>query len=146
MTENHKTNVALDPSKDYFLQGLVSIVDQNNFTSIGVILHVGGLIISGKLVSEQSYFKGISIEMVSENLHEHLRDDFREAFQKLAHAAHELDNSEASSGPNKSLPEFIHLKDAKMYPDSKEPIPDNKGILWRGRISAVDGFSIGLLF
>ena len=146
MTENHKSNVALDPNKDYFLQGLVSIVDQNNSTSIGVILHVGGLIISGKLVSEQSYFKGISMEMVAENLHEHLRDDFREAFQKIARAAHELDNSEAIAGPNKSLPEFIHLKDAKMYPDSKEPIPDNKGILWRGRISAVDGFSIGLLF
>ena len=41
----------------------------------------------------------------------------------------------------KQLPGFIHLRNAKFFHNSGQPMPVNKGPWWRGRLSAVDGFS-----
>jgi len=41
------------------------------------------------------------------------------------------------------LPGFIHLQDARwLYSDGKV-ISGNTGVLWRGKLSAVDGFCFG---
>lgn len=41
--------------------------------------------------------------------------------------------------------EYIHLSDAKIFSPGQAPIPTNKAIYWRGRISEVDGFFLGML-
>jgi len=39
--------------------------------------------------------------------------------------------------------EYIHLRDAKIYAPGQNPLPAN-GLLWRGRLSSVGGFSYGV--
>ena len=41
-------------------------------------------------------------------------------------------------------PSFIHLRSAKIYAAGQRPLPTT-GMLWRGKISSVDGFTIGVL-
>jgi hypothetical protein len=40
-------------------------------------------------------------------------------------------------------PHLIHLKGAQIYLSGASPTPSEKGVLWRGRLEAVDGFSLG---
>jgi hypothetical protein len=40
--------------------------------------------------------------------------------------------------------EFIHLREARVYGAGANPLPGN-GMLWRGRLSDVAGWSFGLL-
>jgi uncharacterized membrane protein YeaQ/YmgE (transglycosylase-associated protein family) len=42
-----------------------------------------------------------------------------------------------------SKPHLIHLRDAQIYPSGASPGLSEKGVLWRGRLEAVDGFSLG---
>jgi hypothetical protein len=42
-----------------------------------------------------------------------------------------------------SKPHLIHLKGAKTYQSGAGPPPSEKGVLWRERLEAVDGFSLG---
>ncbi|MBP0716154.1 hypothetical protein J8I33_22850 [Burkholderia sp. AcTa6-5] len=42
-------------------------------------------------------------------------------------------------------PQYIHIKGARFFSNSGNPIPGNGGVWWRGRISEVDGFCLGEL-
>jgi hypothetical protein len=42
-------------------------------------------------------------------------------------------------------PYLIHLKDAQIYQSGASHPPSEKRVLWRGRLEAVDGFSLGKL-
>jgi hypothetical protein len=44
--------------------------------------------------------------------------------------------------PEGQPPSYIHLKDARIFAPGQNPIPSS-GLLWRGRISCVEGFSMG---
>lgn len=143
MTENQAENTTLKTDVDNFLQSLVSIVNQTN-TSIGVTLNVGGLIIIGELVSVKSYFEGVAREMISAHADYATKDAFQQSFKQIC-AQHEPPSAEAAN-ENKQLPVFIHLKNAKIFLASGLAIPTDKGIWWRGHLSAVDGFSLGQYF
>jgi len=40
--------------------------------------------------------------------------------------------------------QYLHLKDAKVYTSSSTPVLSG-GQLWRGKISSVDGFTLGTI-
>ena len=143
MTENQAENTTPKTDVDNFLQSLVSIVNQTN-TSIRITLNVGGLIIFGELISVKSYFEGVAREMISAHADYATKDAFQQSFKQIC-AQHEPLSSEAST-ENKQLPVFVHLKNAKTFLASELASPTDKGIWWRGRLSAVDGFSFGQYF
>jgi hypothetical protein len=46
--------------------------------------------------------------------------------------------------PPRPLPGFIHLRNARFLAGD-QMVPTNRPVLWRGRITAVDGFFLGSL-
>lgn len=122
--------------KDWFLQILVNIVNSGEL-SFGITLNVGGFLVTGQLVGGKAYFEGFGAEFAGS-----LGDSAAVAEVKAAFA----NRGEVYSAPyDANLLTYIHLKDARFYNTDGAPIPSNRGVWWRGRIAAVDGFSLGAL-
>jgi hypothetical protein len=128
---------------DWFLQSLVSIVNDES-ASIPITLSIGSLLISGDMIGGKTYFSEFARQF---------KDGFRgigsetaatieEAFKRLGDI---YDPVQKESQGNASIqkPHIIHLRDARIYHSGGNPSPSEKGVLWRGRLEAVDGFSLG---
>lgn len=142
MTENQEEKTKFNTDVDWFLQILVSTVNKTSI-DIGITLNVGGLIISGQLINIKIYFEGLAQEMALANADEPLKDAFQTMFRKIG-SEYKL-SSEESENENQPPPKFIHLKNAKMLLANGQKVPTNQGVWWRGRLSEVDGFSLGSL-
>lgn len=95
-----------------------------------ITLIVGGLLISGHVISVDRYLK--------------------EFFEGIGGTAKEDQADQQAKRPaagRKNKPRnFIHLRDAKFYIPGQKPIPtEGGGVLWRGRLSCVDGFFMGVV-
>jgi len=122
---------------DWLLQWLVRF-SNNTRLSIGITLSVGGSLVSGQLITHGAYF-------------EQLSKDFSEAFRKfegvdveeLQSAIQTFDSPPQDDDPQPAM-QYLHLKDAKVYTSSSTPVLSG-GQLWRGKISSVDGFTLGTI-
>jgi hypothetical protein len=143
MTQENKSITARDEgialiNPDLLLTLLVQMVDKKPPFDIGITLFVQGSIVTGLLIGEDVYFEGLSNDMP---------DSFTEDFQKLFTLIQSWDtNSPGNQEEQNQLRniEFIHLKNAKFFLGNSL-VPNNKGTYWRGRLSRVDGFSLGQL-
>jgi hypothetical protein len=106
---------------DRLLQVMIHAADMKDVEQ-GMILNVGGLIISGILVSIKKYGEGAPV----------LKDVMKKA------------GLEAKPAKVFKETEYIHLKDARIFIAGQAPLPV-EGMWWRGKISSVDGFSFGTL-
>ena len=104
---------------DRVLQILVSVVNKGG-QELGITLNVGGLIVSGILISNKKYW---------EDSQPGLRDMLKESGEKV--------------DPQDEL-YYIHLKDAMYFNAGEHPVPVG-GMWWRGKINSVDGFSLARL-
>ncbi|WP_213880903.1 gas vesicle accessory protein GvpU [Pseudomonas sp. dw_358] len=122
---------------DWLLQWFVQFVNKTP-VEVGITLSIGGGLVSGILISHHQYF-------------EELAADFSKPFEAFAGPEAEhvkelvLGFIAPPTPPGEKEPamQFLHLRDARLYSaGGGEAIP-TKGALWRGKISAVDGFSMG---
>ena len=119
------------PPADWLLQSLVGLLNGTDNAVFGMTLHISGLIISGNVISGKEYFKIFSDTMAASlNNDNNIKKYF--------------DASEIYDDKNPMPAGYIHMKDAKVFATSGNPVPQN-GVLWRGRIAQVDGFSMGIL-
>jgi hypothetical protein len=134
--------VSVTGSIDWFLQSTIeSIIGRG--VEIGVTLTVGGAIISGMLISGQTYFKELGDTLTAASreegdMHSILGEAWKEytaIYEKPEDAAEDWTPPPAG---------YIHLREARFFSPSQRAIPD-KGILWRGKLSSIDAFSIGNL-
>lgn len=130
----------LDPAMpDWYLQALVNIVNGKDI-EFPVTLFVGGLIVSGQLVSGHRYFE------------EGLCEQFSKFFGKDQVGSDEAIKNLTSPGDiyrqpkddNQPGPQYIHLRCARVFAPGQQPIP-SEGSWWRGRLASVDGFHFGSL-
>lgn len=132
----------LDPaayhSPDWLLQLYVDLLEKTG-VSFSVTLNVGGMLVSGELVSAEQYFDGITACM-TESAPEDSRASVNAYFGGIAGIFKESLGD--VTGP---LPSYIHLKEARVFHHSGAPIPSNERVWWRGRITRVDGFWLGAL-
>lgn len=129
-----KNEVNLE-APDYLLQDLVMLAN-NIQLSMGITLFAGGVVVSGLLIGGQEYFQIIKESINSETCNsESVKEGFTTVFDEYSKIY-----SEPPSEPQP--PTYIHLKEAKVFAHGQTPIPNN-GILWRGRISRIEGFSFG---
>jgi len=138
------TSWVIGPRKD--LNGDWSLVDLMGFAnlgvSIGVTLTVGGLVVSGQLMSAKAYLQETASMMASANMHgdNEILETFETAWKSFA------DMEEASIGDDDALgmnAEFIHLSNARLGgPSGWFP---NPGTLWRGRVDRVDSWILGTI-
>lgn len=122
---------------DWFLQNFVDSVNQfeNEFP---VTLQVSGMLVTGTLIASAIYFEEFSKSFAVGSENEE-RD--RAPILSVAKKTREM-----LAVPNAPLPQFIHLRGAKLYNAAGNAIPgSDEGVLWRGRLTEVHGFFWGKL-
>jgi hypothetical protein len=126
---------AVDEDKDGFLQFLVNRVNGTT-VEIAITLHVQGLLVSGTLVSGDIYFEHFGEQIAAAKADDkETAESHRAAFAKLA----EQYNGEGTQE------KYIHLKNARFHSPGANPVPTNSEVWWRGRISEVSAFFLGVL-
>ena len=138
---DEELRIAIDGrSTDWFLQKLVSLANTMGL-SFGVTLFVEGAMISGMLVSGKRYFEDFA-DAFSSNYpgDDETKEDVRAGF-----ASHTAIYAGDDSGDEPPPPQYIHLVDARCFAPGGQPIPTDRGVLWRGKINAVSGFNLGTL-
>ena len=129
------------PTEDYFLQELVNLA--NDGVELGVTLTVGGFLLSGTIVGGKRYFDDhLGGAGFTDGLDEESREFFLAFFRSFGKI---YDPPQDGTEGQRNPPVFIHLKDARFFHHAGKPIPVNRPIWWRGRISEVQGLSLGTL-
>jgi hypothetical protein len=144
MEESNKKDdrsIHSDVQADWVLETLVTManaVPSGSF--VGITLNVEGQVVSGKLISAIQYYRSYAdIWEGALGTGEHSKG-YIEPWRELA-LTMETEDSESEDAPP---PRYIHLADAK-YIYGTSIIPTSEGMLWRGLISKVSGFSLGVL-
>lgn len=124
---------------DWFLQSLVLMVNTYDF-EFGITLQVSGLLVSGNLVGGKKYFEGFA-EDFSSNFSNDLEaaKNIKDSFTQYGEIYEKKEDGEIPP------PQYIHLRDTRFFNTTGQPIPRNKGVWWRGRVSEVGGFMLGSL-
>jgi hypothetical protein len=124
---------------DDMLQWLVNLVNGTDL-NIGITLTVGPVIITGTLVSVSKYFEQLADDFASGFRHSSPEDvdDIRKSIIALTPIKPE-------PGEERPAPQFIHLENSCILSVDGRSIPTNPTALWRGKVSAVSGFTLGIL-
>lgn len=131
---------ATAPPADVFLQFLVNLVNNGGqLKSIGITLQMGGMLVSGEIVSGAEYF-----DRFAETFADSLADMDATARQSVRASLAELGDVFRLPQPAEPLPNYLHLANALFFTADGTPIA-GQPTLWRGRSSAVDGFILGRL-
>lgn len=104
--------------------------------SVGVTLTVGGSVVTGNLCSGKDYIEHIRDSIVGSS-----GDDleaFLEPYFKDRLAIYD-------EQPGVIRIAYVHLRDAKIFNGGQRSIPTNRGVFWRGRLDAIDGWCIGTI-
>ncbi|MEG4529840.1 hypothetical protein [Microcoleus sp. D2_18a_D3] len=155
--ENDNTSA----NSDILLMSLVQLAeDTEEFSGkLGVTLFVQGTIVTGLLISKESYLEALS-DVLNHNISrtvegkeafKHFLSRFDTVSKNLSNnqdEESELNNQDKVNQVNNQDEqtevtniEFIHLEDAKFLVGNSL-IPNDKGVYWRGILSRVDGFFI----
>jgi hypothetical protein len=145
MSENQQNTMVLpaqpDKDIDWFLRFLVQTVNGTE-TFYTITLNVGGLLVSGELIGGHKYFEGISDELKKAGLD----NEGAGLIKSLGdHYIKEREQEQESDSKIFKPPVYIHLRNARIFHPGGTLIPTNRSIWWRGRLNAIDGFSLGIL-
>jgi hypothetical protein len=127
---------------DWFLAELVRRANEGGL-KIGVTLCVGGAIVSGSLIGGRDYFEGIA-EHAAAATGDAATAERARAFFRSPAAMYPHGWGDAGEPPAEEEPlAYIHLADARFFMATGHPLPGTHGVLWRGRLAAVEGFVLG---
>ena len=128
------------PSGDWLLEMLVGAANRQPGLAFDLTLNVRGTVVTGTLIGAKEFFEEYGRAMALAGL-PRLEEDFRAVGEELQRALSDLPEG---AGPAVPPPHFVHLRDARML-TGPGLVPTNRGVLWRGHLSSVDGFSVGVL-
>jgi hypothetical protein len=145
MSEEIKQTEEIEPQplsevrdQDWFLALLVGLA--NSGTQFGITLQVGGFLVSGTLSGGAEYFDNFALDFARGFPSPEGAETMRTAFASGGDIYRNL-----KDGDEQPPTDYIHLKGARFFNTSGNPIPTEKGIWWRGRTSEVSGFVLGSL-
>jgi hypothetical protein len=119
---------------DELLVSMVHTVNTQN-AAISITVSCGGQLVSGRLAPARDYLVAFR-ETIVDAAQRHGEEIPDQALAKN-------DSPESAiSGRQSREPQYIHIKDATIWPTSGVSIACG---WWRGKLSAVDGFFIGEL-
>ncbi len=110
--------------EDWFLALLVESVNRGG-DSIGLTLAIGGMLVSGDVISPEAFFDGT-----------HVPEEIKKELTRGS-----------EDGEEARLPAYIHLKNARFYQGggSAPPIPGDHpmgaSVFFRAKLASVDGFA-----
>ena len=122
----------------WFLSDLVRLA--NDGLGLAVTLYIEGSVITGVLMSGMDYFAYFSEQYAAASRED---DDLPDMLRKAMDCYKEVYADTRRPGPDWP-PQYIHLK-AACYISSRGPMPVGHDLVWRGRLSAVSGYSLGLM-
>lgn len=127
---------------DPLLASFVQEADQRHREDgLSITLTVGGIIVSGKLGSRTAYNRDCARHFAQGD--EEDRAGPGEAF--LDQVLSDVKDDEATTA---LLPSYIHVKDVRFFDATGASVPRGPHwppVWWRGRIAAVDGWTLGEL-
>ena len=133
---------------DGFLRMLVRFCNETG-AGIAITVHAGGTIVSGTLISDTKYYqllaKRVRTALPSDESAEDFAGGVDQWARLIAGAGKEEPNGEKPADQKvKSTPgtSYLHLKDAAIGPSRAELSPQQR-VLWRGRLSSIDGWMLG---
>lgn len=142
----------MSKERDQHLQELVTLMGGELLdTPVGITLTTGGGVISGALVSQERYFElwreqlmSMAVSAVRREVGDEAADNTEETLNEMMA---EVFSFETVVSPEEDEgKKYIHLKDARaVTATGKVPSSGGEGMLWRGKISDVEGFSLGVL-
>ncbi|NKS62358.1 hypothetical protein GS966_19945 [Rhodococcus hoagii] len=138
-TELHRQRLA---RQDPTLTHLAHLSNVAEGFQVPIILSVGGVQVSGVMVGAKQYFSEL-IEHIRETGNGDGVDGFAKIFEAVTEDMTSTDSGSDDETPltPADFPGHLHLTDASVYGG---PTVLNLGF-WRGRITAVDGWTIGQL-
>ncbi|MED1600480.1 MULTISPECIES: gas vesicle accessory protein GvpU [Alkalihalophilus] len=117
-------------AQDSILEYFVHAANKHDF-SLNITLNVGGAMVTGTMISAKEYFSLLSEKFEGGNdISNHLSEQLKQA-------------GESAKGDEETPASFIHLNEAQVYCGDREPTPSEGEVLWRGKLSEVDGFFLG---
>jgi hypothetical protein len=123
---------------DWYLQRLVSLVEDPSMTkhkmSFAVTLLTNGALVSGQLIGAREYFELFDKEWVAA-LHLPEGKSLFGTFIDEIYPENER--------PDALERRYIHLKGARMFFGTQQVPSGDEGVLWRGRLAAIAGFTVG---
>jgi hypothetical protein len=118
--------------QDWFLEQFVERLNTDPAAPrIWVTLAVRGTIVTGQIISAREWL-------------EETAGGTGTADAVLSNAEEREPSRGAPPGAARRVPRHIHLREARYISDGIA-IPEHRGMPWRGRLDAVDGFSFGSL-
>jgi len=139
MTENKTDEQRISPvdtnPKDFLLTQFVSTSNSTSL-ELGLTLNIGGTLITGTLVSGETYCEGVaqSFSNTGGKVGEGLADAIRLFGKKVFGSESEDEDNDNDTGPD-----MIHLKNATVHQGQNKYHTQ----WWRGKLRSVDGFSFG---
>ncbi|MEU9703093.1 hypothetical protein [Streptomyces sp. NPDC047981] len=127
MTEAVDVPPTKDPVRDLYLTTLMHIMSLSEQNEVSITLMVGGTTVTGSLIGHDAWLKAWKEGIASSG---------GEDAQKVLGVLGALDE-EVPDDPDVPQPNFIHLRDARVFPGGTE-IRLN---LWRARVTDVQGWS-----
>lgn len=115
---------------DWFLQEVVDEANESEM-EVGITLTTASGLMSGTLISSQTYFR-LYAEAYAAAFDAEYREGILNKFLEKG----------KSLGSVRFSPQYIHLRDAFLHTGGNR-IPNTVGLLWRGKISNVSGFTLG---
>lgn len=120
---------------DNFLQTYVHMFNKTPDARLPVTLSVRGKLITGEMIAGRAYFDELNRTIFGEIEPEHPLLQLHKSFASIYDAA----------GDETPPPMYIHMRSARYVDGTTFSPSDGDGVLWRGKISSVDGFSFGSL-
>jgi hypothetical protein len=124
--------------RDWFLQNLVNMVNARDI-ELGITLNSGGFLVSGLLVSGKKFFSGLGSDLSVSFNDPEVRRGIEQSYAQIGEIY------SGPSGETTAPPNYLHLMQARFFHTGGQPVPGSEGVWWRGRISEVSGFFLGML-
>ena len=127
---------------DWLLRLLVNMVTTAEGLTIPITLHMGGLIVSGQLVSGKLYLEEFGGQFANEFLCPLPADQRAKLLARIRDTASRIYDQGKET---RRVPTYIHLRDATFMTVTGQTAQTNRSLWWRGRLSRVDGFWFGVI-
>jgi len=131
--------------RDWILRFMLELLNRSDGNQIPITLTVGGTLITGMMIGVKDYYCLLGSQMrnmMAGTVGETLETFYRSIGDKSQQQAKEEPQDEAQLFREKSGPNFVHLKNAQIA-TPQGLVPTDSTMLWRGRVSQVQGFSLG---
>ncbi|MFJ2480705.1 hypothetical protein ACIOWE_10545 [Pseudomonas sp. NPDC087598] len=130
-------------SIDSHLQQLVRMVNNaESGLSFGITLFTASGVLTGNLISSKKYFKQFGENFasgLSQNFPDHDWQQVADSYADMGSHGDDL-----PEGKYECPPQFIHLEQARVLGGNGNLLIQG-GALWRGKLQAVSGFTLGLV-